>query len=65
MIDLGEANNLVTEQVSLRLTPAPIISLSSHVIKSSSGVGQVVVLLFQEDLSVLVASNFYSANVVF
>lgn len=58
MIDLGEANNLVTEQVSLRLTPVPIISPSSHMTKSSSGVRQVVVLLFEEELSVLVISSF-------
>ncbi|KAJ7376929.1 hypothetical protein OS493_031525 [Desmophyllum pertusum] len=33
MVDLGEANDLVSEQVSLRLAPAPVMSPSSHALE--------------------------------
>ena len=45
IIDLGEANDSLSEQASFWLTPVPVINPSSHVIKSSFGVRQVVVLL--------------------
>ena len=39
-MDLGDANDLLSEQVSLRLSPAPVISPSSQVIKSGIIWGQ-------------------------
>ena len=56
LIDLGEANDVVTEQVSLRFTPASIISPFSHVM--SSGVVQQPVLLFKQNLSLLSKYHF-------
>ena len=63
MIDLGDANDLLSEQVSFRLSLAPIVSPSSQAIKSSLGVKHVLVLhpmkhcLFEE-FSVFVINNF-------
>lgn len=58
MIDFGEAKELFSEQVFLQLEPSPIIGPFYHVMKSSSGVSQVVVLLpvqhyLFEEISVL------------